>query len=205
MRKFISFYLTLPLLILLLLSCTSFRDIGAGNADYLISWLAGPVVCLSKDSFSITTKDDLLEYVENNTYYRTVLNVKYHYAFDFQHLGDSVKVYLQLTYDGKPVIYAEYPQGMPIMMYRYNAWRLEYQSRIVKEYSWLEAPIRLGKPIIMINGYVELADSSYNDYIILPVAPNSIGASFDVRKCSFKLKYKDRNGKLRDFKEYFEI
>jgi len=207
------------LLTFFLLSCTSFRDI-TGEAEYFIAWFNGEIVNLSDNSFTITTKDDLLEYAKNNYVIRedrifrdtvyfnnSFLNINHQlYTNNNTKINyeDSIKIYLQPIYDGKPVIYAEYPQGVPIMLF-YLSSLITYQSYINRADSWLEEPILLGKPIIMTNGFVDFATSSYKGYIILPMAPDSVGENFDIKKSSFKLGYRDENGKFRNFnKEYFE-
>ena len=170
-------------------------DLATGKVDIYSAWLSGRVVSLSGDNI---TKEDFIEYVESNYRlnsqgnkiydYKTALRVVHStdYVYNYTEIGlGNVLVFLQLSYNGKPIVYDEYPQGMPIM--------LNYIGRHIG-----------GGPIIMTNGYVEFADSSYNGYTILPVAPNSVGADFDIRKVSMRLKYINENGNLRDFKEFFE-
>lgn len=198
---------------LLLVSCDLFftpcPTLGGGKVDMYNVWLGGKSVFdFSGNLSAAITKDDLLEYVKNNyridsfgdtIYYNTaVLNVVHSTdrRYNFTDIDvDSVPVYLQMSYDGKPIIYDEYPRGMPIMLYKGDGWRTSYLNYV---------KTRFGKPIVMTNGYVEFADSCYNDYIILPVAPNTVGTDFDIKKCSLALKYENENGELKNFKEFFE-
>jgi hypothetical protein len=176
---------------------------GFGEEEIFIAWLSGNVIGFD-DNLSMTiTKDDILEYAENNCslyqsgykdyMYKTIFYIKidgygYHYSSGNLIAVINMQIYLQPIYDNKRVICFEYPHGIP-MTISSNA-HMDYIE---------------DKPILMTNGYVELADSSYNGYIILPVAPNSTGAAFDKKKCSFELRYKDENGNFRELnKEYFK-
>jgi hypothetical protein len=197
---------------LLLVSCdwlfTPCPTLGNGRVDMYNVWLSGKVVDFSNNLSVVKAKDDFQEYAENNYRmyglntiydYKAVLNVAHSTdrRYNFTDIDvDSVLVYLQISYDGKPIIYDEYPQGMPIMLYKVSE---RYSS-----YRKLRSGDIMGKYIIMTNGYVEFADSCYNDYIILPVAHNTVGADFDIKKCSLALKYENGKGELKNFKEFFE-
>jgi hypothetical protein len=195
--KFV-FYFTI---ILVLTSCTFLYDSVFETNTIYSEILKGKVIDTSEDILTTDiTKDYLIELTKiNGDKYKTILEISYRKISvsdtkdpDY----DSVLVYLQPIYDDKKIIYAEYPQGMPIMLYK-NVVDDDHRSYVVERNSIF------GKFIIMTNGYVEFADSCYNDYVILPVVPDSIGANFEIEKCSFELNYKDANGNLRKVKEIF--
>jgi len=183
MRK-IKLFFTLILAILCLNSCVFFANIA--EKEYVLhTWLDGRVINLYNNSSINISKNS---FVENGS--KTVFYISTCYSrLDIRSLGIE-QIYLQPTYDNKPVIYVEYPYGMPIPLV--NIWAS-------CQYGNYNARHGLGKPILMTNGFVEFADSSYNGYIILPVVPNSVGVDFERGKISFNLKYKDRNGNLRNF------
>jgi len=187
MRKIIKLILLLSTL--LQMSCSIFVD-PVGEQVIFYTRLLNNVVNSRGNLPENTTKDDLPGYNLWTSFHVV-------YSSELRSMGDSFLVFLQPIYNKNPVMFSEYPNGIPIMVFQNNGFETnDFNNGTVSYSSWRG---NQGKGIIMINGFVEFADSSHNGYIILPIAPNSVGANFDIKKFSYKLKFRDRNGNFLDF------
>lgn len=134
--------------------------------------------CVPYGINTIKTKDEIIRYVENNM-------LKF-YRIEYPELEinlmnctvDTFTVYVNTADNGQYLLSEDiYPKGMPIKMKRKG----DYYFNVDK--------------LIITNGYTELADSSYNGYIILPVKIENNGNN-EITKFDFNIKFPFEVNKL---------
>jgi hypothetical protein len=130
----------------LLLGCTDFLLIQEPNSLQVLTFTPGRIFFGGRN----TTKEDITERAKNDSLSTIVLT-------NVVLPQDTVLVHIKTFYDTEEVLlYDVFPMGMPVKLVKNN----DVDGNIYYKNAF---------PIILIWGNVGLADSSYNEYIILPV------------------------------------